>query len=166
MLNSTEKKIKSTKINAIVQIALVAVALIVYLIVQFAVGKEALGFAPVCMLFIVYFLGAFLYGVVLGLMTRSGISVVFGGVSGVIGLEFLLFCVANAKYWYVWILIGLVMLIMIFALTFFLKSDKLAIEFDNAKDSGRKTYDERMAEKAAMPKPEEKPLPEIKSFKD
>lgn len=166
MLDSTKKKIQSSKVNAIVQIALIFVALVVYVIVQFAVGKEKLGFAPVCMLFIVYFLGAFLFGIVSGVITRSGIAVVFGGISGVIGLEILLFCVAGAKYWYVWVLIGLVTIILTFALTFLLKSDKLVVEFDNQEGSGRKTYEERCAEKAAMPKPEEKPLPEIKSFKD
>lgn len=169
MLESTKKKILSSKINSVAQIVLVTVALITYLILQFAVGKEALGFAPIWMLFTVYFFGSFLFYVVTGVIFKKAVSLVFGGISGTIGLEILLFCVAGGKYWFVWVLIGLIILAITFALTFFLKADKLAIEFDNAEDAQRKTYDQRLEEKAkaeSEAKKEEKPLPEIKSFKE
>lgn len=169
MLESTKKKITSSKINSVAQIILLAISLITYLIVQFAVGKEALGFSPIWMLFIVYFLGSFLFYVVTGVIFKRAVSLVFGGISGTLGLEILLFCVAGGKYWFVWVLIGLIILAITFALTFFLKADKLAVEFDNAPDAERKTYEQRTLEKAEAEsngEKEEKPLPEIKSFKD
>lgn len=169
MLESTKKKITSSKINSVAQIILLAVSLITYLIVQFAVGKEALGFSPIWMLFTVYFLGSFLFYVVTGVIFKKAVSLVFGGITGTIGLEILLFCVAGGKYWFVWVLIGLIILAITFALTFFLKADKLAIEFDNAEDAPRKSYDQRTRGKAEAEnktEKEEKPLPEIKSFKD
>lgn len=169
MLESTKKKITSSKINSVAQIILLAISLIMYLIVQFAVGKEALGFSPIWMLFIVYFLGSFLFYVVTGVIFKRAVSLVFGGISGTLGLEILLFCVAGGKYWFVWVLIGLIILAITFALTFFLKADKLAVEFDNAPDAERKTYEQRTLEKAEAEsngEKEEKPLPEIKSFKD
>lgn len=169
MLESTKKKITSSKINSVAQIILLAISLITYLIMQFAVGKEALGFSPIWMLFMVYFLGSFLFYVVTGVISKKAVSLVFGGISGTLGLEILLFCVAGGKYWFVWVLIGLIILAITFALTFFLKADKLAIEFDNAPEAQRKTYEQRTLEKAEaekVAKDEEKPLPEIKSFKD
>lgn len=169
MLESTKKKITSSKINSVAQIILLAISLITYLIVQFAVGKEALGFSPIWMLFIVYFLGSFLFYVVTGVIFKRAVSLVFGGISGTLGLEILLFCVAGGKYWFVWVLIGLIILAITFALTFFLKADKLAVEFDNAPDAERKTYEQRTLEKAEAEsngEKEGKPLPEIKSFKD
>lgn len=169
MLESAKKKIAGSKINSVVQIILLAVSLITYLIMQFAVGKEALGFAPIWMLFIVYFLVSFIFYGVTGVISKKAVSLVFGGISGTVGLEILLFCVAGSKYWFVWVLIGLIILAITFALTFFLKADKLAIEFDNAPDAGRKTYEQRIEDNVkaeSEDKKEEKPLPEIKSFKD
>lgn len=166
MLNSTKGKIKMTKTALLSQIITLFVTLVVFLVVQLAVGKETLGFAPVWMLFIVYFLGTFAFALPVGIFKKSALAIVAGGISGVLGLEILLFCVADIKFWYVWIVIGLVLLILVFVLTFFLKSDTLTVEFDNQPDSGRKTYAERKAEKKNEPKKEEKPLPEIKSFKD
>lgn len=166
MLESTKKKIKITKTIALAHIGILLISLVAFLICQFAVGDK-LGFPPIWMLFIVLGFGEFLFGFVGGLITKSPLSIILGGISGVIGLEILLFCAANIKYWYVWIIIGLVMLIAIFCLTFFIKSDALVVEFDNQPDSGRKTYKERLAEREEQKKnQEEKPLPEIKSFKD
>lgn len=168
MLQSTKKKIKSYKMTVLSQIITIAVALTVYLIMQFAVGSEKLGFEPIWMLFIVYFLGTFLFGFITGLITKSAAAFVFGSVSGVIGLEILLFSAADKKYWYVWVVIGVVLLVLLFVSTFFLKSDKLVVEFDNQPDSARKTYAEKKAEGAYSENKdeEEKPLPEVKSFKD
>lgn len=166
MFNSTKQKIKMTKTALLSQIITLFVALVAFLIVQLAVGKENLGFAPIWMLFIVYFLGTFAFALPVGLIKKSALAIVAGGISGVFGLEILLFCVADIRFWYVWIVIGLVLLILVFVLTFFLKADALTVEFDNQPDSGRKTYAERKAEKLNAPEKEEKPLPEVKSFKD
>lgn len=166
MLNSTKQKIKMTKTALLSQVITIFIALVAFLIVQFAVGYDKLGFAPIWMFFIVYFLGTFAFALPCGIVKKSALAVIAGGVSGVLGLEVLLFSVANAKFWYVWIVIGLVALILVFVLTFFLKTDTLTVEFDNQEDSGRKTYAERKAEKENAPATEEKPLPEIKSFKD
>ncbi len=166
MLESTENKIKSRKIYMIVQIAAIAIALATWLIVQFAVGKEKLGFAPIFMLFIVYFLASGVVSLVLALIGKSTHLMVTGGIEAVIGLEFLLFCVCNKKFWWVYIMIGLIVLGIIFLATFATKAKTLEIEFDNAEDKERKTYAERKAEKEAFPEEEEQVLPEIKSFKD
>ncbi len=158
----SEKKISANKINGISQLILVGLALIGFLIAQFAVGKEKLGFAPIWMLFMVYFVGGFLLGITTGLIKGSALSVLFGGVSGVIGLEIILFCVANIKYWYVWIVIGLVLLVMVFIAIYVMKSDKLAIEFDNRKHDLKKTA----AKETGKAEKKEEELPQIKSFKD
>lgn len=164
----SEKKISANKISGLSQLILVGLSLIGFLIAQFAVGKEKLGFAPIWMLFMVYFVGGFILGLTTGLVKRSALSVFFGGISGVIGLEIILFCVANIKYWYVWIVIGLVLLVMVFIAVYVMKSDKLTIEFDNRKHDLKKAAAEKeKTEKLkAEGKEEKEELPEIKSFKD
>lgn len=167
MLDSTKKKIKSRKLVSLVQAGLVALSLITYVIFQFAVGKESLGFSPIWMIFIVYFLGSALFYLTTGVLVRSAVSLVYGGITCVLGLEILLFCLVGGKYWYAFLLIGVLILAIVFAMTFFLKADKLAVEFDNAPDSGRKTYAEKSAEKEENSTKKEEPvLPEIKSLKD
>lgn len=145
-MTTTNEKSKSIKINALFQMILLAVSLTVYLIFQFAVGKDVLGFLPVCTLFITYFLGSFLYGFIVGVIKRSLVGILFGGISGIIGLEILLFAAAGAKYWYVWIIVGVIVAIIMLAMLVFVKSDKLAIKYDNAPETGRKTYAEKKAE--------------------
>lgn len=167
MLNSTKKAIKSRKITALVQALLCAVALIVYVIFQFAIGKDNLGFSPIWMIFIVYFLGSAGFYLTAGILVKSAVSLIYGGISCVLGTEILLFCLIGGKYWYAFLLIGVLILAIVFALTFYLKSDKLVVEFDNAPDSERKTYAERTDEvKEESSQKEETSLPEIKSFKD
>lgn len=142
----TNEKSKSIKINALFQMIMLAVSLAVYLICQFAVGKDVLGFLPVCTLFITYFLGSFLYGFIGGVIKRSLVGILLGGISGIIGLEILLFAAAGAKFWYVWIIVGVIVAVITLAMATFVKSDKLAIKFDNAPETGRKTYVEKKAE--------------------
>ncbi len=155
------KKLTDNKITGLAQLILVFLSLIGFLIAQFAVGKDALGFAPIWMLFIIYFVLEFVLGITLGFIKRSSLSLLFGGISGVVGLEIILFCVANIKYWYVWIVIGLVLLVMTFIGVYVMSSDKLAVKFDNEKHDLNKAS----AKEDAIPK-EEKELPKIKSFKD
>lgn len=145
-MTKTNEKSKSIKINALFQMIMLAVSLTVYLIFQFAVGKDVLGFLPVCMLFITYFLGSFLYGFIGGVIKRSLVGILLGGISGIIGLEILLFAAAGAKFWYVWIIVGVIVAVITLAMATFVKSDKLAIKFDNAPETGRKTYAEKKSE--------------------
>lgn len=171
MLESTKNKIKSRKIVSLAQITIIILSLIGFLICQFAVGKDNLGFAPIWMLFIISFLGNFVFYFVSGIIKKSVISIMAGGVSGVVGLEIILFLVANIKYWYVWVVIGLLLFVILFVSTFFFKAESLEIEYDNAPDSGRKSYAEKMAEKTAEKNnaknnTDKEVSPEIKSFKD
>ena len=166
MLDSTKKKINNTKIVTFAQMILIVVALATWLILKFTVGKEGLGFQPFTMLFIVYFMGAGLFNIIFGIVTKNKLMIRIGGVLLVIGLEFLFFAVAPGKYWWLYILVGIVLLVVLAISTFAMHAEQVEIEFDNQPDAPRKTYWERKAEEAKAEPEEEKPLPEIKSFKD
>ena len=171
MLESTVQKTNARKIKVISLVAALVVALAAWLICQFAVGKDNLGFAPVWMLFIVFFLGSGLFNLVYGIVKRTAIETGLGGASAVIGLTILLICLKIE--WWIALIIAVVLLAVLFFSLFFVKSSTIeqAMEFDNAADAGRKSYAERKTEteerKEAERKAEqEQELPEIKSFKD
>jgi|GEM_PF-2260839 len=171
MRESTKARVKITRIRLVGLIICTVLALATFLIVQFAVGKEKLGFAPVWMLFIVGFMSAGLLLLALSIRGARSLSLVVGGVSFVLGLAILLFCLQKYIPWFVTVIIVVALLLVLFLLAFVFKAPSLALEFDNDKDSGRKTYKERKDEEAARRQAEreaekEKPLPEIKSFKD
>ena len=168
MLKSTQKNAKNVKIYILAQIVIMALALIGFLICQFAVTKEKLGFAPILMLFIIYFAGAGLFCLTAGIMQKRPLSIIFGGVSLVVGLEIVFFAAADIRYWYIWIVIGLVLIIIACLAVFLsLKPTQITTEFDNQEDSQRKTYQERREELKKQAEEKEEPqLPEIKSFKD
>ncbi len=168
MLKSTQKNAKNVKIYILAQIVIMALALIGFLICQFAVTKEKLGFVPILMLFIIYFAGAGLFYLTAGIMQKRPLSIIFGGVSLVVGLEIVFFAAADIRYWYIWIVIGLVLIIIACLAVFLsLKPTQITTEFDNQEDSQRKTYQERREELKKQAEEKEEPeLPEIKSFKD
>ena len=171
MLESTVQKSKSRKIKVIALVAALVVALIAWLICQFAVGKDNLGFAPAWMLPIVLFLGAGLFNFVYGLIKKTAIEISFGGVVAVVGLAILLICLKIE--WWIALVIALVLILAIFFSMFLIKSTTIeqSMEFDNAADAGRKSYADRKAETEARKEEERKAeqeqgLPEIKSFKE
>lgn len=171
MLESTVQKSKGRKIKVISLVVALVVALAAWLICQFAVGKENLGFAPAWMLLIVFFLGAGLFNLVYGIIKRTAIEISLGGAAAIIGLAVLLGCLKIQ--WWIALVIAIVLLLTLFLSLFFVKSSTIeqTMEFDNAADAGRKSYAERKAEneerKEAERKAEqEQELPEIKSFKD
>ncbi len=172
MLESTKNKVSMRKINSFVLIGALVVALAAWLVCQFAVGAEKLGFAPVLMLFIVFFLGAGLVNLALGIINKSAISVSLGGISAIIGLTILLICLLT-DFWWVFLIVAVVLLVALLFAAFAVKAPVIekSMEFDNAPDAGRKFYEERKAETEARKEEERKTekeaeLPEIKSFKD
>ena len=172
MLESTKKKTSMRKINSFVLIGALIVALAAWLVCQFAVGAEKLGFPPILMLFIVFFLGAGLVNLAFGFINKSAISISLGGISSIIGLTILLICLLT-DFWCVFLIVAVVLLAALLFAAFAVKAPVIekSMEFDNAADSGRKSYEERKAETEARKEEERKAekeaeLPEIKSFKD
>ena len=171
MLESTKKRISTRKINSFVLVGALVVALATWLICQFAVGAEKLGFAPIFMLFIVFFLGAGLVNFVLGIFWKSAISITLGGISAIIGLTILLICLLDD--WWIAPIVAIVLIVALMIATFAVKAPVIekSMEFDNDADMDRKSYEERKAETEARKDAERKAdaeaeLPEIKSFKD
>lgn len=172
MFESTERKSNSRRLKTLVITAALVLALAAWLVCQFAVGKEKLGFSPIWMLFIVFFLGAGLFNFVYGILKKNAVDFVLGGAASVCGLTILLLCLLGA-FWWVAFVVAVVLIVALVLSTFLLKAPVVeqTMEFDNAEDAGRKSYEERKAEleerKAAERKAEaDEVLPEIKSFKD
>ena len=171
MRNETKKVINQTRARLLCTIISVILAFAAYLICRLAVGKEKLGFPPFLMLFIVFFLSMGICYIVLSLIHKSKFTFVAGGGCFIIGAAFLMFCLYAVISWYITVITLLVMIAILFLLTFFVATPMLTIEYDNGPGSGRKPYAERKAEQEAEREEkkrneEEKPMPEIKSFKD
>ncbi len=165
MLESTAKKVKNTRLYTIGFIVSLLLSLVLFLVMQFAVGKEKLGFAPILSLFFGIFILSGLFFITVALLKRRTLVLVFGGGIFLLGLLILLLCLK--VLWWVVLIVFLVLLIALFLSTFITKAPQLALEFDNAPDSDRPSFEERQAQKDKEDaEKQEKPLPEIKSFKD
>ena len=169
MRNETKVAAKKTRVRLIGIIICFVIALATYLILQFTVTKEQLGFAPIWMLFIVLFMSVGLFLLVMSAIGKRTLWFVSGGGSFIIGLAILMFCLHKYIPWFVTLIILAVLLIIMFLLTFTIKAPDLKIEYDNGAGSERKSYEERKAEQDAKREAErqaekEKPLPTIQSF--
>lgn len=169
MRNETKIASRKTRVKLIGIIACVVIALATYLVLQFTVTPEQLGFNQIWMLFIVLFMSIGLFLLVLSVLQKRTLFTVAGGGSFIIGLATLLFCLHKYVPWFVTIIIILALLAILFLLTFLIKTPSLAIEYDNGAGSERGSYKERKeqadmrraAERAAE---NEKPMPAVKSF--
>ena len=169
MRTETKVAAKKTQVKLIGIIICFVLALATYLILQFTVTKEQLGFSQIWMLFIVLFMSTGLFLLVMSAIQRRTLWFVSGGGSFIIGLAILLFCLHRHIPWFVTIIIIVVLLIIMFLLTFTIKAPDLKIEYDNGPGSDRKPYEERKAEADAKREAErraekEKPLPTVQSF--
>ena len=79
MRNETKVAAKKSRVQLIGVIASIIVAVATYLIVRFAVGKEKLGFAPIWMLFIVFFMLTGIIFLVLTALHKRTLTMVGGG---------------------------------------------------------------------------------------
>ena len=154
---------KTTKLTLILLAVSTLLSGIVWLILQFAIGSEKLGFPAVLSLFFTLFL---LYGLVFlydALVKKSVATSILTAFSFMLGILFVL--IACKVLWWVILIICLLVLIACSFLIMGVMTKKTTIQFDNSEGSGYKTYAERKAEKD---KEEEEitELPEIKSFKD
>ena len=168
----TETKVAANKarVQLICLIVSVIVAVTTFIILQLAVGKEKLGFAPIWMLFIVFFMLLGASFLVLSALHRRTLIMVSGGASFIIGLAILMFCLNKYIPWFITIIVILALIVILFVLTFVVKAPALAVEFDNGPGSGRESYETRRAEAEARRVAEReaeasKPLPVIQSFK-
>ena len=169
MRKETKAAAKKTQVKLIGIIICFVLALATYLILQFTVTREQLGFTQIWMLFIVLFMSIGLFLLTLSALQKRTLLFVSGGGSFIIGLAILLFCLHKYIPWFVTIIIIIVLLIIMFLLTFTIKAPDLKIEYDNGPGSDRKSYEERKAEADAKREAErqaekEKPLPTIQSF--
>lgn len=161
---SAQKSASATRILLVGVILIIVVAMTSWLICQFAVGSEKLGFPAILILFTVLFMGIGLYQLSFAVFAKRALMLMFGTIFSVIGLIFLL-AIFSVQWWVI-LLISIALLVIGAIGVYAMKAPKLAIEYDNSPESERKTYAEKKSEEAGKPKEEEKPLPEIKSFKD
>ncbi len=145
-------------------IALIVLSVVVWLICQFAVGSDKLGFPAILSLFFTFFLTFGVFYIVFALVKKSSYTFASGGVSFVVGLIFLF--AALKFYWWVILVLTIALLSITALATVALKAPELHIQFDNQEGSGHKTYAEKKAEEAAKEKEPEEELPKLKSFKD
>ncbi len=165
MLESTRQKVKNTRLYLVGFIVSLLLSLTLFLILQFAVGKEELGFAPIFSLFFGTLLLSGLFFIILSLTKKRTFLLATGGGLFLFGLLILLLCLK--VLWWVVLIICLVLTFALFLSTFITKAPQLVLEFDNAPDVERLPYEERLAQKKKEEaEKEQKPLPEIKSFKD
>lgn len=169
MRNSTKQTAKNTRIRMLMLIISAVLGLAAFLICEFAVGKEKLGFAPIFMLFIVYFMLVGVEYLVYSLIKKRTLMFSVGGLSLLVGAFILMLCLK--AMWYVVLAITIVLCMVIFFSVFLFKAPETTLEFDNGEDSQRKPYEERKAEleaknAAELEAEKNKELPEIKSFKD
>lgn len=151
-----------TKIIALIVVLVVAV--ISWVICQFAVGSQKLNFPAILILFTVLFFGAGIVLIAFGVIEKSTAGVGFGSLSAVIGLVFLLS--ALRVLWYVTLIIAIALLVIAFLCLFLLRAKGLQIDFDNKRDD-YKPYSQRKMENAEKSETDtEKELPKLKSFGD
>lgn len=165
MLESTKKTVTHAKLMLIATIAILVLSVSLWLILQFAVGSEKLGFPALLSLFIAFFVCEGFFCIQIGIFKKKAYVFAGGSILFVIGLLFTF--IATKLLWWVALIICIAALIVAFFGTMLIKAPELAVEMDNAEGSGHKTYFERKAEEEAEKKDEEPvELPQIKSFKD
>lgn len=168
MNNKTAEKVKTTKIRLFLVIISLVLSLAAYLVCQFAIGKEKLGFSPVFMLFIVFFMLDGAEYLVFSAVKKSTFAFAMGGLSLIAGTLILLLCLKVV--WYAVLISAIVLCAVVFFSVFLFRTPELTQEFDNGDGSERADYEVRKAEKQAQKQAEllreQDDLPEIKSFKD
>ena len=170
-MNEVTNKKAKTKAWLLTGVAVCAIlALAAFLIAEFAVGAAKLGFAPILLGFIVFFFALALDFGIFALIAKSALYFLFCGGSLWIGLAFLLFTLIAFIPWYVTVLVLLVVAFVVFVMTFVSRAKTLEIDY-SSNDPQRKPYAERQAEAAAkrqreLEEEKNKPLPEVKSFKE
>lgn len=168
MREETKKRARNTRITLLLLIISLLLSLTAFLVCEFAVGNDKLGFSPIFMLFIVFFMTLGLEYIGYAIVKKTMFIFSVGGLSLVVGAFILLLCL-HVK-WYVVLISAIVMCIVVFFSVFLFKAPETTLEFDNGEGSERKPYEQRKAEaaeqKAAELENEKQGLPQIKSFKD
>ncbi len=169
MREATKKKAKYTRVRLLMLILSTVLALTAFLICEFAVGKEDLGFSPFFMLFIVFFMCVGLGYLIYAFIRKSTLVFSIGGLSFIAGAFILMLCLH--LIWYVVLVVTLALCAVVFFSVFLFKAPETTLEFDNGEGSDRKPYEQRKAEEdeqraIQLATEKEKELPQIKSFKD
>ncbi len=169
MREATKKRAKNTRVRLLMLIISTLLALTAFLVCEFAVGKEDLGFSPFFMLFIVFFMSVGIGYLVYALVKKSTLIFSIGGLSLIAGSFILMLCLH--LIWYVVLIVTLALCLIVFFSVFLFKTPETTLEFDNGEGSERKPYEQRKAEEdeqraTRLATEKDKELPEIKSFKE
>lgn len=135
MLDSP-KKTNLFIVKLIASIVIIVITVATYLICQFAIGSEKLGFSGAFILPIVAGFGFGAVSLILGVINKSTSDLCFGTLWFIVGVVFLLW--ALKVYWYVNLIIAIALLAIGFLLAFVMRAKSLAIKFDNAEHEQKK----------------------------
>ncbi len=135
MLDSP-KKANLFIVKLIASIVVIVIAVATYLICQFAIGSEKLGFPGAFILPIVAGFGFGVVSLIFGVINKSTSDLCFGTLWFIVGVVFLLW--ALKVYWYVNLIIAIALLAIGFLLAFVMRAKSLVIKFDNAEHEQKK----------------------------
>ena len=170
-MNEVTTKKANIKTGLLIGVAASAIlALAAFLIAHFAITQEKLGFAPILLMFMVFFFALAVDFGIFALIAKSTLYFVFCGGAAWVGLAFLLFTLIAYIPWYITILVLLVLAFVVFVLVFAFRAKTLEIDY-SSNDPQRKPYAVRQAEaegkrRQQLEEEKNKPLPEVKSFKE
>ena len=120
----------------------VAVALAVYLVLELAVGEDALSFWPVWSFFITLFYATGIYYIVYGVIKRSNAISIVGIACIIIGTFFLLISFSLA--WHVVIIATAAMVFLLYGLTFIIKPAMPTTENDYTDEPAEERVDDAL----------------------
>ncbi len=164
MKQTTNKRLSNTRLTLILCAISVVLSFVIWVIFQFAVGAEKLGFYPILTLFIALFFFLAVSFVVDVITKRSVASTFLAFICGYLSIMFLLLAL-KAKAILI-IVLGCVFVILALLTPMIFKAKYFTISFDNAPEKERLTYDEKKEIEKTEPQLEEEELPKLKSFKD
>lgn len=163
MRESTKKSANFGRFVAIMLAVIVVLSVALWLVGQYGIGSEKLGFRAILILFACLFGLSGIFLTIVGIFKRSGSTLFFGGPSLMIGFIFLMkmFKVPNLAI----VIISIAILVITFIAIYVFKAPQLIVETDNDPEAGHKTYAERQKE-ALDTKEKTEELPQLKTFKD
>ncbi len=165
MAENTKKRIFATRLTLIMLAVSTVVSFIAWLIFQFGIGSEKLGFPAILTLLIGFFFTYSISFIVDVIMKKSVASTFLAFICFYFGLMFLLIALKVKAF--VILILGGVFAILALLTPLIFKTNFFVLKFDNAEEVERKTYEERKAEKEEAEKNQaEEEMPTLKTFKD